>query len=59
MDNELYQDKIDHTVLIFADIGTQTKRKVRSALCSHLIYCFNCFITRFDISDVCIFAIYA
>ena len=31
MDNESYQDKIDHTVLIFADIGTQTEK---GAICT-------------------------
>ena len=49
MDNESYQDKIDHTT-VFADTGTQTKRKVRSALCSYLIYCSNHFMTRFDVN---------
>ena len=29
-----------------------TKRKVRSSLGSHLIYCFNHFITRFDSTRV-------
>ena len=57
MDNESYQDKIDHTVLVFADTGTQTKRKVRSALCSYLIYCSNHFMARFDRNTACIFAI--
>ena len=57
MDNESYQDKIDYTVLVFVDTGTQTKRKVRSALCSYLIYCSNHFMTRFDSNAACIFAI--